>query len=130
MKDIVALLIKARRDARAEIVHIQEQITRISQALDIIDPPPEIRVRTSAEQYRTAILEALGRGEKLTTMEIGRKIGRSSTHIYRILDQMQADGTLDTTRIGGVRHYQKPREELRLVAGHGVTSHKRVARSA
>jgi len=130
-KDIVESMRLIRKTALKEIGNIQDQIARISKAIDILDPKPEVLVAGRApDQYKSKFLEVIGR-EPLTAREIRRKSGfMSESQTYKYLKELTESGKLQMVEINNVRHYRKPREELRLIAGHGVSSYKREKRMA
>jgi hypothetical protein len=102
------------------------QIERINRAIEILTPRPAIRPPlASADQYKTAFLEVITNSPQ-TAGEIRRKSGfMSESQTYKYLKELTDEGKIERSDINGIRHYTTPREELRLVAGHGVTSRKR-----
>jgi len=124
MKEILKSLKSARKLAQKEIVSIQDQISRINQAIDVLDPKPEIIAKPTSVQFKAKILEATSH-DPLTVTEIRHRVGFMSNYrAQKYLKELTDEGKLNMLGINGVTHYRKPREELRLIAGHGVTSHK------
>lgn len=124
-KDIVESMRSIRKLAQKEISNIQDQIARISRAIDILDPKPEVLVGRAPDQYKSKFLEVIGR-ELMTAREVRRKSGfMSESQTYKYLKELTESGELQMVEVNSVRHYRKPREELRLIAGHGVSSYKR-----
>jgi hypothetical protein len=122
--NIIANLKLARQEAF-------DQIERINTAIEILLPKPKIQPpMQTANQYKAKFMEVI-RDTPLTAAEIRRKAGfMSESQTYKYLKELNEEGRIDRLDINKIRHYRKPREELRLIAGSGVKSHKRLSKGA
>jgi hypothetical protein len=103
-------------------VELLDMLHRLSAALDILDPPPEVKPVPAAEQIKDGILRSLNAHGPKTEHQLVRILGVSRSLVRKAANSMVEGGALETWEVGKVTHYRIKQESLRIVAGEGIVA--------
>lgn len=110
-------IVKALRLRRQELF---ERIALINEQLDRFQPKAPIVQRTPQEINEQRVLDTLPLGPWYTDLEIAAKAGiRQHSIMKKTVASLLEQRRLEQRSIGGIIHYRRKPEELRLVVGEG-----------